>query len=883
MSELISETVEAGKSGFVHRAHQLAGEHRAIREGRRAGSMITANAWLGGWGEVFALPRWRGDSRYPYGKEGFNFWAYASGYMHANEGLLSYFQRSAEGREPAIAFFAGLPEKEGDYTPFPLLQVPKMAGNPKAERCTVFTPAAVYYLCEVMDLRFTVRVFAGKNRSLFFSLLAENTGDNPRRLFFSHFMNPFLRHQLHESDEDRWFKEIRVVPEEECSGALPGFTIRVNEDKDRYSSITRAAYIRQRVELGGRLEAVEATASRYQFVGGSLSSLHTPESLFRGTFGSPQHVCTFTESAIAGGIYHLALESRGTCRLDMEFGEATSEEEAGKLCRASLNTGELDDAIEASSREDRRLHSALRATISAPEEGFFPSASFNSFFEFLKRQVEFCSLIKGYIQLAPNSLIGIRDVFQALEALAFWQPKATRGKMLEAMEYMTPDGRFFRQYSLPEKGGSIGKMDLREFIDQGTWVISAVSTYIRLTGDFDFLREETAYHEIVDEDAGAVRRSRETGTVLAHLDRAMDYLLRNRDSGTGCVRALYGDWNDALDGLGLTQEPGKKFGSGVSVMATLQTLQNAREMAGLLAAIDRSKYRQRIESLERASVEIEDALNHWALVRSEERDELRVLHGWGDGRRYLVGGFCDSDGAERDSLTATAYWVNSGVYDKNASLRPHILKAFDRLDSKYGLRTFAPAFPQHASGVGRIGKLPPGTAENGAVYIHATAFALIALFRMGEPRRAWDQLFKILPFTSLHKTLSHSPFVMPNSYGYNPELCIDGENMNDWQTGSSNVVLKCLIRYVFGFEPGMDSLRIQPASWAPFEHFVFQAGYRSTDVHISYQNKKRGMRAYIVSGKERPAERDDVMRMDVLSLPREELDGLGRIDIEVID
>lgn len=77
-----------------------------------------------------------------------------------------------------------------------------------------------------------------------------------------------------------------------------------------------------------------------------------------------------------------------------------------------------------------------------------------------------------------------------------------------------------------------------------------------------------------------------------------------------------------------------------------------------------------------------------------------------------------------------------------------------------------------AKGVGRIPKLPAGTAENGAPYIHASVFGVMALFRMGSPEAAWQELIKSLPMT--HDTISVSPYVMPNSYGYNPEKNVDG-------------------------------------------------------------------------------------------------------------
>ena len=66
----------------------------------------------------------------------------------------------------------------------------------------------------------------------------------------------------------------------------------------------------------------------------------------------------------------------------------------------------------------------------------------------------------------------------------------------------------------------------------------------------------------------------------------MDWLMDKTDSETDCIRVLYGDWNDALDGLGVSQDPSKAYGSGVSVMAASQVWQNYREMSELLSRLD---------------------------------------------------------------------------------------------------------------------------------------------------------------------------------------------------------------------------------------------------------------------------------------------------------
>lgn len=70
-----------------------------------------------------------------------------------------------------------------------------------------------------------------------------------------------------------------------------------------------------------------------------------------------------------------------------------------------------------------------------------------------------------------------------------------------------------------------------------------------------------------------------------------------------------------------------------------------------------------------------------------------------------------------------------------------------------------------------------------------------------------------------HDTISVSPYVMPNSYGYNPEKNVDGQSMMDWQTGSSNVTLKLLVRFVAGVRPEYDGVWVQPGRLLPLRRF----------------------------------------------------------------
>ncbi|NLL71851.1 MAG: hypothetical protein GX238_12075 [Epulopiscium sp.] len=835
---------------------------------------IPGNTYFLDQNQILSIPRDDGDSRYPYGQDGFNFWAHTSGYMHSNEGLFSIFFRAQEGQEPKIAFFAGCKTGEGNYKRLSLLSVPVIDDGMVAERYTVFTSEAVYYITETEEFLFVLRVFVNKKKEILFTLYTENKRAEHQELFLSSYFNPFLRHSIAEDAENRWFREVRALPQ--------GFVIKVNEDVDRTTSISNYGIFTRNVSLSqeSQLIGYEQTTSRYEYVGGSRSSLHTPLSLKKGSFEKGQLVCSFDEIGVAGDLTHFNLASRGSVRIDIRMNYCFEEKEKERLLHEPLLPEQIEFQLEQVAKLEKQKQGNMQLRVEKGMDPILKEDVFNAFFEQLKKQVEFCSLIKGYIQLAPLSLIGIRDVFQALEGFIFWQPQMARTKMLEGLNYIFPDGRCPRQYSLPTHSKAVPVMDLRPFIDQGVWVISTIVTYLRLTHDFEFLDEKCGYYEIVNEKSRLVKKSELEDTVLEHMLKIMDYLLQHRDhEHTGCLRAMYGDWNDALDGLGVSQDPRKEYGTGVSVMATQQLYQNLHEMVDLLHYLDKEKYEGIIQEYKEAAHSIREGLEEYAVIENE-KGEKRIVHGWGDQYSYFVGSFKDPDGKDRQGLTSNAFWVLSGLYDKRQELENVIIDSFKRLDSKYGLKTFEPAFDEKAKGVGRIPKLPAGTAENGATYIHASMFGIMALFKMGYSKEAWEQLKKSLPFT--HEFISCSPFVMPNSYSYNPEKNLDGDSMNDWQTGSSNVLLKTLIRFVFGVEPTFTGLWIQPAQYQPFLSFDFTLPIRDCLVTIQYRNEKNSKRKFYVNKIETEGQWDSVMKINKLWVSNEMLK-LDQLKIEIVD
>jgi hypothetical protein len=454
--------------------------------------------------EIMALPRDDGDCRYPYGSDGFYFWAYASGYMHGNEGIFSPFLRASEGKEPKIAFFAGIPTKENQnenslYETVPLLSVPIMDTKIKAEQFTVFTKSCAYYITRAEDLRFAIRVFVNKDKKIIFSITAENLSMKGKDIMLSSFFNPFLVHAISESGDNRWFREVRYCNQEEvvcneeskilgcgekevvCNEEkvilgnldkeLGYFIIKTNEDLSRIRSISNYGVIKRSIQCGEKSKLVhhEETASRYEFVGGSRGSLHSPKGVKWGTFDTLKHVCTFTEVGAAGDIVKLHIGERDAIRLDITFDYIPYCDDnlmIQKLINSKINPIEMDDLLDRLEVEEKEKASKLTMEFGKSKLPQIKTKVYNSFLEHLKKQVEFCALMKGYIQAYVGSLIGIRDIFQALEALIAWEPEEAKRKMLEALDFTAPNGRCPRQYSLPASEEAIPEMDLRPFIDQ---------------------------------------------------------------------------------------------------------------------------------------------------------------------------------------------------------------------------------------------------------------------------------------------------------------------------------------------------------------------------------------------------------------------------------
>ena len=791
----------------------------------RSRCALPENCYLLGDGIVLCYPRSSGDSRYPYACDGFTLWAHSSGNLSLNESTFYYILPVDDGKQPYAAFFGGIKTKDG-YFPVSITGAARQAQEKNIKRFTVYTPEAAYYIAKAKSTVYFVRAFVGSDKKAVFSVGAINTGSKPLDTYLATYLNCLLMHAAGESNETKWFKK--------CETTEHGFVFESVENIDRTTRLVNYGVINRCVSAE-HIDYFEHTSSRADFAGGVTNSITSSPALFSGHFARQKAVCKFGETAAAGDMLGVNIQPGGIAYADYVL--EASFEKCADIRAVQENYAQSSLDAFASAKWEKRV---LSKTALSMKFGEFDSKlngwAFSKFVANVIMQVEFCALAKN----SGVSLLGVRDVVQQIEAALIWRPEECRDKLIELFGFIDPSGRAPRQYSLPAKG-ALPQMDTREFIDQNLWIISAVYTYLSYTGDYSILDEVCGYYKIVGRNR--VERVEERNSIAEHLKRIVNYLLNNIDETTGCLRILYGDWNDAVDGLGVSQDA--EYGSGVSVMASLQLYKNLDEILKISEHCGNGEIFGSRERIVAARERLLRGLTEHAVVRSGEK--RKILHGWGDNKEYSVGGFSDLDGNSRDGLTANAFWVISGAYLSDKSIKTDILDSFKRLDSKYGLRTFAPHFDRDAARVGRIVDLPPGTAENGAVYVHATMFGIWALFMMGEGKLAWEQLFKVLPLT--HSLITTTPFVMSNSYCQNEELGLDGESMSDWFTGSANALVKALIKYVFGIIPDLDGVAVSPSEYMPLNDAEICLTVKGKRIKLVYRKSGKGKRTFTLNGK----------------------------------
>ena len=805
-----------------------------------------------------------GISRYPYEQDGLVVWVSDNGHITGNESELTVFRPSYTDEVPCVGFFMGIKQPCGNYFPVSATEANAQGYEPfEVKRYTVFAPAAAYYLAYTEDWAFATRVFVDTDKKTHFTMEAINLSEKPMDIYLASYLQALLRY---DEAENRWTKKARSVTKLDNGN----FVMCTSHMLNNCMSVN--------LQIDATATNVNSTASSYDFIGSYGKSFVNAKALVTGKMEAEGNRTGYMSVPIVGNLATFTLGTGESVAIDealtlgYDFAEAVAQAQEKVV---------YDDLSSRVAEKEKLLTEALKPLTMRFDDwniGDTDPASLNQFLKNVQRQIEVCSFGKSYM----GARLGIRDVFQQLESALLWAPKAVRQRIVMMFGYLDPSGRAPRQITIVPNEKIMPNIDIRPFVDQGFWMIDTVYSYLCHTGDYSILEEECGYC-ILPDDPGLIlcrcdEVCEERNSLLEHLLRIIRYLESNLDTeyNTNCLRVLFGDWNDALDGMGKSLEPGKRFGSGVTVMGTLQFYRNLERMSDILSHL--GGYEDTIAHYRALRDKIREGFMRCA-VQTNEKGEKRIVHGWGDKLSYYVCSFQDSDGIDRISFAPNAFYALSGMIKEEPSLKETAVAALKSLQSKYGLLTLKPAVSPKTTGIGRLANTTVGTAENCCAYVHASLFSVCALFTMGESAFAWEQLHKAMVIT--HENPSLTTFAMPNSYLDNPEKGLDGESAGDWFTGAGTVLIKGLVKHGFGVMPDLDGLTVAMPMSMPCKKAQIDMVIKGCPVTVCYENVGHGIRNYCVNGDPCETIADPINGLAAIRLENSQL--VGKIVISVKD
>lgn len=396
---------------------------------------------------------------------------------------------------------------------------------------------------------------------------------------------------------------------------------------------------------------------------------------------------------------------------------------------------------------------------------------------------------------------GIRDQSQDLMGPLLAHPAEIADRICDVISHQFADGSTLHNYfRLTGQGEKTGHSDTP------LWIPLAIISYLKETGDFSFLDRVVPYH-----DEGE-------GDVLEHLTRAIDYPL-SQLTPRHLPKFGPGDWNDTLDYVG-------RQGIGESVWVAEFLCYILREAADLLERIGAHS------KAERYRVEydlIAEALNEIAW------DGNWYIRGTRDDGK-VIGSSSNEEG--KIFLEPTTWAVISGIASDQ---RAHATmgSVYQYLNTERGPQILWPAYRTVDPGIGLATRCVPGKKENGAIFNHPVAWAIMAECILGNGDRAYEYYRKTNPINQAHDPDIYrmEPYVY-SEYVTSPEHPTFGEASHSWLTGSGVWMYRDGIDYILGVRPTYEGLIVDPCIPHEWDGFKITRKFRGAVYEIEVRNPK---------------------------------------------
>ncbi|HIW31385.1 MAG TPA: NdvB protein [Candidatus Paenibacillus intestinavium] len=405
-----------------------------------------------------------------------------------------------------------------------------------------------------------------------------------------------------------------------------------------------------------------------------------------------------------------------------------------------------------------------------------------------------------------------RNFLQDHMGMSYIKPQIAREAFLLALSQQKvggamPDGIILHQ------DAELKYINQVPHTDHCVWLPICLSTYLDETNDYAILDEQVPFAD-----------SEELASVFEHIDRAMQWLIHDRDS-RGLNYINQGDWCDPMNMVGYK-------GKGVSGWLTIATAYACMVWANICENSGRNHISN---NYHQAAQETNNIINTYLW------DGNWYARGITDDN-VVFGISTDSEG--RIFINPQGWALLSGA--ANIEQQEKLIRAVkEQLETPYGVEKLAPSYTAMREDVGRVTQKHPGSAENGAVYNHAAAFYIYGLYAVGEKENAYRLLRKMLPGPTLEDIVQRGqlPVFIPNYYrgAYRQIPRTAGRSSQLFNTGTVPWMYRCLIDGLFGIKGSSEGIQIKPQLPAEWNEVTVKREFRGATLQI-VMKREAGLR-----------------------------------------
>jgi cellobiose phosphorylase len=434
----------------------------------------------------------------------------------------------------------------------------------------------------------------------------------------------------------------------------------------------------------------------------------------------------------------------------------------------------------------------------------------------------------SYYQLGMGTRgLGFRDSSQDVMGVIDRIPERSKDLLVKLLSVQMAAGNAMHQFnplSMEATNGDAHEMPDRPqyYGDDHLWIVYAVITYLKETGDMKFLEMEVPFYK------GKKDITSESGTVLEHLTRALAFTKANTGKH-GLPLLGFADWNDTVN---LPTGAESMFNACLYGRA----LQEMIDLAKILGKSDWvQKYTQDWEAMRKCVNE-----NAWD-------GEWYVRYYTAEGTP--LGSSSNEHG--KIYLNAQSWPVFAGFATPDKAKKA-LDSAREKLNTKNGLKLSWPGFNGFDPTKGGITTYPPGAKENGGIFLHTNPWMMIAETLMGNGERAFEYYNQINPAkkNDIIDEYECEPYVYAQNIlaDEHPQF---GLGRNSWLSGTSSWTYQAATKYILGIQPSFNGLVVDPCIPSSWDGFKVERKFRGVVYQINVKNPShvcKGVASIIVNG-----------------------------------